>query len=540
MRRLAPAAASVLALTVVASPAIPAHSAPSHLSQQTTSSGDARVQAASTSLDAASSALGAKFVNVSWNWIRHATGYRVQLARTKDFSSVVAARKPRNDDRRPPGGRQATVVGQLHDATYYWARVRKVKGTKQSAWTEPVRVATKAHMPDPITAVHDHPGPQPGETTITWTSDGGHTDFYKVVTSLTPWSGSQPGNHATAFRAPGSSHSLTLTAGQTAQAGAGLGSGRHLFYRVTAVRQGEADSAARPYAHDNATTVAGESPRMSGTQLRIAQYNVHVATADVAGHKWADRAKPVAHNLDNVGPALVSLQELVPGMWTKDDGGPGLANALKNAGMGRYELTRTTGFGNGTPGDSRILYDPNQVKMVSTCDDQKVSCVISLPDPKGTHYAPYARFRDVSSGQEFWFVSVHLSHGNDAKTDDLRGRQTQALVDGIKQLNSNGLPVIVGGDFNSSQTSKGSDKPNSVMVGAGYYDTSAAAKQVNLQYNTVNGYVSPQKPSKWGFGSRYDQLWTLNMPGAAKFTQVLKSSPYPSDHNLVYTDVRLP
>jgi endonuclease/exonuclease/phosphatase family metal-dependent hydrolase len=540
MRRLATAPAFLLALAVVASTAIPAHSAPSHLAQHTTSSGDARVSAATISLDAASSALGAKFVNVSWNWIRHATGYRVQLSRTKDFSSVVATRNPRNDDRRPPGGRQATVVGQLHDATYYWARVRKVKGSTQSAWTEPVRVATKAHMPDPITAVHDHRGPTPGETTITWASDGGHTDFYKVVTSLTPWSAGRPGRHATAFQAPGSTRSLTLTPGQTAQAGARLGSGRHLFYRVTAVRKGEADTATRPYAHTNTTTVAGEGPRMSGAQLQIAQYNVHLATADVAGHRWADRAKPVSRNLASVAPALVSLQELVPGMWTKDDGGPGLANALQQVGMGRYELTRATGYGNGTPGDSRILYDPNQVKMVSTCDDQKVSCVISLPVPEGSHYAPYARFRELGSGQEFWFVSVHLSHGNDAKTGDLRGRQTQALVEGIKQLNSDGLPVIVGGDFNSSQTAKGSDQPNRVMVAAGYYNTSAAARQVNLRYNTVNGYVSPEKPSNWGFGSCYDQVWTLNMPGAATFAQVLRSSPYPSDHNLVYTDLRLP
>jgi hypothetical protein len=33
---------------------------------------------------------------------------------------------------------------------------------------------------------------------------------------------------------------------------------------------------------------------------------------------------------------------------------------------------------------------------------------------------------------------------------------------------------------------------------------------------------------------------TLNMPGASRFEQVLTGSPFPSDHNLVLTDLRLP
>jgi hypothetical protein len=70
------------------------------------------------------------------------------------------------------------------------------------------------------------------------------------------------------------------------------------------------------------------------------------------------------------------------------------------------------------------------------------------------------------------------------------------------------------------------------MVAARYYNTSAAARQVNLRYNSVNGYASPQKPSNWGFGSCYDQVSTLNMPEAATFGQPLRSSPYPTDHNL--------
>jgi hypothetical protein len=63
---------------------------------------------------------------------------------------------------------------------------------------------------------------------------------------------------------------------------------------------------------------------------------------------------------------------------------------------------------------------------------------------------------------------------------------------------------------------------------------------VNLKYNTMNGYLSPEEPSLHGFGARIDAVLTLGMPGASRFEEVLTGSPYPSDHNMVYADVRLP
>jgi hypothetical protein len=61
-----------------------------------------------------------------------------------------------------------------------------------------------------------------------------------------------------------------------------------------------------------------------------------------------------------------------------------------------------------------------------------------------------------------------------------------------------------------------------------------------VRYNSVNAYRVPQRPSPYGFGSMYDTIMTLRMPGADSFKQVLTGAPAPSDHNLVFTDVRLP
>jgi endonuclease/exonuclease/phosphatase family metal-dependent hydrolase len=398
-------------------------------------------------------------------------------------------------------------------------------------------------MPDRITGVSDVAGPGPGETTIHWTSGGSYTDFFKIKTGLTPFGSSKTpasGRHAHTFKVSGKRRSFTLTAARSRAAGARLGSGHHLFFRIIAVRQGRSDSQVRPWGHLEHATIAGRGPKMHGAQLRVASYNVHVAVKDAPGHPWSTRAPLVAANIARHQPAIVGFQEMVPAMWDNREGGIGLQAALQRSGMGRYQLTRDTSYASGTPGDVRILYDPNQVKMVSNCSPDKMSCAIKLPDPGPLHVAAYARFRDLSSEQEFWYVTAHLNHGNNGPTDKLRGRQAEAIVRKMNQVNGQHLPVIISGDLNSSQTSAGHDAPHQALLGGGYYDTSAAATQLNLQYNSVNNYASPERRSNYGFGSMIDSIMTLHMPGARRFDQVLTGSPYPSDHNMIVADVRLP
>jgi endonuclease/exonuclease/phosphatase family metal-dependent hydrolase len=545
--RIAPAIGTALALVAVAAPTTPAHSseARSVSTSQESSRPSATHRTASRGdkMDVNASTPGASFVRVSWHWIRAASGYRIQVAKDADFTKVVTARKKRNSNKRPAGGRATAVVGGLRDATYYWVRVRKVVGSHKSSWSSAERVGTKAKMPDRITRAVGGPGPAPGTTKIKWTSDGGHTDFFRITTALTPFGNAstpKEGRHSTTFRVSGDQRSLTLSPEQTAAAGAALGTGHHLFFRITAVRAGEADRAVRPYQHLRSTTVAGQSSPGSNSPLRFASYNLHTASKDVPGHPWRDRASWVAENLARANPAVVALQEMLPNMWDTRAGGIGLKAALSNAGMGRYRLTRDSAYGD-SPGDSRILYDPNQVQMTSSCDPDADTCAIKMPDPDGrVRLAAYARFQDLSSGQEFWFVSAHLNPGNDAKTDEVRGRQAQAVVDAMRSINTQHLPIVVGADLNSSQTSNGKDAPHSAFLQAGYYNTSAAETQINLEYNSVNAYETPEKPSNYGFGSMIDSIMTLGMPGADVFKQWLTGAPYPTDHNLITADVRLP
>jgi endonuclease/exonuclease/phosphatase family metal-dependent hydrolase len=338
----------------------------------------------------------------------------------------------------------------------------------------------------------------------------------------------------------GDRRSITLTRAQTAAAGAGLPTGRRLFFRIEAVNRGGTTSTSTPFPHLRHATITGRGSRRAGHRLRFAEYNVRVRASDLPGHRWRQRQRWVASRIARTHPAVVGVQELMPDMWTRRDGGIGLKRSLRRTGVGHYKLTRHTKYFRRAAQDTRILYDATRVRITGRCRQAVPSCYISLPDPQHQHVAAYARFRDLASGQPFYFVSAHLSSGNNAATDALRGRQAQAINAGIRAINRHNLPVVFATDANSSQTSKGTDAPHTALLRAGWYNTIAAAKTVNVQYNTVNQYRMPEPPSPYGFGSMYDTIMTLNMPGADLFKQVLSRAPGPSDHNLIFTALRLP
>ena len=108
MRRTAPAIGPVLALAVIVVPATPADSLVSHAPRahqlHHRSSTDRVHSPARGHIGLDTASLGATYVSVSWNWIKAASGYRVQLAKKSDFSELVTTRKKRNSSHRPAGG----------------------------------------------------------------------------------------------------------------------------------------------------------------------------------------------------------------------------------------------------------------------------------------------------------------------------------------------------------------------------------------------------------------------------------------------------
>lgn len=437
--------------------------------------------------------------------------------------------------------------------------------------TASVAPAEATATPSRITHVRAVPGPHTGQVTISWTQDGRHTTGYKIETGLTTFSKhlkSMPrtGRSAKIFTVARSRHSVTLSAGQVAAAGAGVATGNHLYFRLYAVN----GNTSRAYPYLQAVMPKAATPKTSGTAIRLGSFNVRTARATSDKRNWLHRAPDVARQIRDKNPGVMAIQELGPG---RADGRTGktkghtrqtvsLLNNLKKVGAGKYRLVRTTpyvkpGTTHNTQG-ARILYDSTRYRLVSSCPEKtgkhsySSSCSLDLPllsgDSKNKRRsAAYAAFENRRTGKRFWFASVHLddrhskSLAREKTYNALRGRQIKAVYSRIAGLNHKGRQVVIAGDVNSWQNNKAGNAPHDYLVSRGFYDTAAAQTRIKTAYTTINHFDRVLHPASQGYGVRIDVIMVRGANGAKRFENVMKvvDSSRPSDHNMIISDLVL-
>jgi endonuclease/exonuclease/phosphatase family metal-dependent hydrolase len=431
--------------------------------------------------------------------------------------------------------------------------------------------------PASISSVTSAPGPRAGEVTIAWQHDRANTTRYEVETGLTSFSRTDTSLplHARGwkvFTAPASARSLTLTAAQTAAAGAAAGSANHLYFRLRAVNSTSAGEAVRDYPYLQTVGVAPAVPAATGTPVRVGSFNVRSARFTNDDRVWLERVSDVAGSIIDNKLGVLAVQELGPG---RADGVTGsttgyarqtdsLVTELAKQGASRYKLIRTTpyvksGTTSATQG-MRILYDSTKYEMLSKCVNTtdgsaySASCTVTLPirssgdGDADRRKATYARFADKATGEQFYFVSVHLDSRHSStlaeeKTfDALRAAQVKAAIDGVARENTGNLPVMLGGDLNTWQNNKVGYTAHDTLIQNGFYDTAAAQKHTNLRFTTMNGFTTTLSDPGAGFSSRLDAVLVKGITGAAFWENVMEvtDSTRPSDHNMVLADVRLP
>ena len=429
--------------------------------------------------------------------------------------------------------------------------------------------AAAANRSTKITSVTSKPGARPGQVQINWRSSGSNPTSFVVETALTTFSPSRGpvhGRHWKTFKVSGKKRSLTLTAAQVAAAGAPLGSGRHLYFRLKAVT----GKSARWYPYQQSVSVNVGRPisAASGTALRVANFNVK--SSKTSGRSWLSRAPKVAATIKAKNPAIVTIQELSPGRADGKGGSTNgsvrqtnsLQNSLKKAGAGKYRLVRSTpyimpGKKHGTQG-TRILYDTSRYSVVSRCSEKtgkrsySSSCSLELPILSGEsasnrRSAAYAILQNKSTKKRVLVVSAHLDARHSSKVatekryDRLRTAQVQTIVAKIARVNTHRVPVVFGGDINSWQNNRVANGPHDRLVAGKFYDTAAAQSTANLRYSTYNDMTKTMKPSPSGYGSRLDVIAVRGLIAAKRFENVMKvrDSARPSDHNMVYADIVL-
>jgi endonuclease/exonuclease/phosphatase family metal-dependent hydrolase len=532
-----------------------------------------------TSLKTASGGHHDTSVKVQWKWHSGVSSYQLQAAADTSFSPVAKAVTVKGT-KRPSGGLMKVSVANLENATSYDFRVRAVAKGHSSAWSSVLTSATTVALPGKVLNVTAQSGAG-GGVTFSWMQDGSYTTSYQLETALSLFSktpsSSLPlvGRHSRLFDIDGGKRSFTLTPAQLAEAGAPVGSATHLLYRFSAINHGTAGEQIRRYPYlqaimpDESTGTGGGDSRPVGTRLRVANFNVRTAKATTDARPWLDRRADVAQQIVSRGPDIVTMQELGPGRADGKDGSTtgvmrqttSLLDTLHTMGDDNYKLVRTTpyvpaGEPHGSQG-TRILYNSDAVSLLSDCPDNtgnrssSNSCSIELPLLPGDtrdnlRTAAYAEFKVTATGAKFWIVSAHLDarHSSSAATETtyngLRGSQMDKILDTLKGLDTDHVPMLLGGDLNSWQNIATGNAPHDELIDHGFLDSASAPSRINLQYSTFNNFAKTQEPSGVGFASRLDGIY-IDGGTASTFENVTKVTDpaRPSDHNMIIANLLL-
>lgn len=171
---------------------------------------------------------------------------------------------------------------------------------------------------------------------------------------------------------------------------------------------------------------------------------------------------------------------------------------------------------------------------------------------KEKKYAVWAEFRETATRTTFIVVDVHLQPFKGRTLDDMRAKQTRIMLDKIRSVNPENLPVVYAGDYNSNKSNAdqsrykgGYDAPKKVLTAAGLVNTvSRAENPVHRAFNSANQAINPPLRN----GDHVDHVyvdrriavlqWRIAVemaPGGKRY-----ATPFATDHNPIRTVLEVP
>ena len=167
-------------------------------------------------------------------------------------------------------------------------------------------------------------------------------------------------------------------------------------------------------------------------------YNIRYGTAEDGTNSWQYRYPASAMMLDDQRPDVVGLQEVLFDQF--EYLGDVLDKYYKIIGVGRDDGKKE--------GEMMAVMYNNKTTKLQKWGTFWLSDTPDVPsrgwDGACNRCATWAVFKDKATGRKFFFVNTHIDHvGAEAQEKGVK-----LLTDKIAELNKEGLPVIVTGDFN--------------------------------------------------------------------------------------------
>lgn len=223
--------------------------------------------------------------------------------------------------------------------------------------------------------------------------------------------------------------------------------------------------------------------KTSDPKLLVMSYNIRFSNAkDDGTNSWEFRYQATFDMIADQKPDIVGMQEVCPLQRIMLDEE---LKGYKGIGVGRDD-------GKKKGEEMAVFYNKKRVSLLKW-GTFWLSETPGKPsfgwDAGCRRTATWALMKDKSTGRKFWFVNTHLDHkGTQAQKQGLK-----LIVDRIGEMNVQGFPVVLTGDFNVNPSDPCLESLDGFMVSArdaaAVSDKSATYHAWGKQFKNVIDYI---------------------------------------------------
>ena len=254
--------------------------------------------------------------------------------------------------------------------------------------------------------------------------------------------------------------------------------------------------------------------------VKIMTYNIRLALASDGENDWANRKEMFANQIRFYEPDFMGVQEALPGQVNFLDSS---LKFYQHIGIGRDGVNKGEA--------SAIFYNYAKFKLIKS----NTFWLSDTPDKvsKGwdasyIRICTYALFKDKKTKKKFWVFNTHLDNNGIVA----RAKGVELIIKKMNEVNTNNLPVIFTGDFNTT--------PETALI-SDLKKTMDDTKEVSTSkpfgpVGTFNGFEFNKPVTK-----KIDYIFiSKGSKITVKKFAVLSDSDnlrYPSDHLPVYVEL---
>ena len=258
----------------------------------------------------------------------------------------------------------------------------------------------------------------------------------------------------------------------------------------------------------SSVTFEAAAKKSSQDEVKVISYNIRVINSKDGANEWKYRAAASPAMIKDYAPDIFGLQEAMPGHLEY------LNKALpKYASVG---VGREDGVSKGE--HMSIYYNTKTIKL-EKWGTYWLSETPDVPskgwDAACKRTATWALLTVKSTGKQFYYVNTHLDHrGAVAQQKGL-----DLIVNRIAEMNPEGLPMILTGDFNVE-----SDSPVLAELNTRMLDARKTAEKTDFRA-TFNGWGSSAIVIDFIYYSGFSSC-----PEYETIVRQYEGVPYISDH----------